>query len=189
MTREELEPLVAAGMTVREIAAALGSSPTTVRRHLDRHGLETGRTRRLRETAPARATGARVTTAVCDRHGRTLFTRSPSGAFRCQQCRNDAVNRRRRAVKEALIAAAGGACALCGYSRSAAALQFHHREPIQKAFGISDRGISRALEYARKEAAKCVLLCATCHAEVEAGVARLPEKLSPDAPRQTNDLG
>jgi hypothetical protein len=28
-----------------------------------------------------------------------------------------------------------------------------------------------ALEAARAEAAKCVLLCANCHAEVEAGVA------------------
>ena len=189
MEREDLEPLIRAGLTVRQIAAAVGSSPTTVRRWLDRYGLETRRTRRLRETAGARAEATRVTTAVCDRHGQTPFTRSPSGAFRCQKCRNDAVNNRRRAVKEALIAAAGGACVLCGYSRSPAALQFHHREPIQKAFGISERGISRALEDARQEASKCVLLCATCHAEVEAGVARLPEKLSADAPRQKNDLG
>lgn len=160
------------------MAARLGISATTVRRRLREYGLATRRTRRLRETAAARAGGARTATAVCDRHGSTTFTRSPSGAFRCQLCRNEAVNRRRRAVKEALIAAAGGACVLCGYSRSAAALQFHHLEPIQKAFGISNRGISRALESAREEASKCVLLCATCHAEVEAGVATLPEKLS-----------
>ena len=178
MQRAELEALVDAGLTTRQIAAELGCSPTTVRRRLREFGLETPRIRRLRETAPARAGGARTTTAVCRRHGRTTFTRSPSGPFRCQLCRNDAVNRRRRAVKEALIAAAGGSCALCGYSRSAAALQFHHTEPIQKAFGISERGISRALEVARQEAAKCVLLCATYHAEVEAGIATLPEKSS-----------
>jgi hypothetical protein len=56
--------------------------------------------------------------------------------------------------------------------------QFHHRGPIQTVFGISERGISRALEDARQKAAKCALQCPTCHAEVEAGVARLPEKLS-----------
>jgi hypothetical protein len=51
-------------------------------------------------------------------------------------------------------------------------------EPILKAFNISERGMTRALARAREEARKCVLLCANCHAEVEAGVATLPEKLS-----------
>jgi hypothetical protein len=67
---------------------------------------------------------------------------------------------------------------LCGYARSAAALQFHHVDPIEKEFSISYDGQSRALATVQAEAEKCVLLCATCHAEVEAGVARLPEKLS-----------
>ena len=35
------------------------------------------------------------------------------------------------------------------------------------------RGVTRSLAAARAEAAKCVLLCANCHAEVEAGVKRL----------------
>jgi hypothetical protein len=34
--------------------------------------------------------------------------------------------------------------------------------------------LARALSAAREEAGKCVLLCANCHAEVEAGVATLP---------------
>jgi hypothetical protein len=34
--------------------------------------------------------------------------------------------------------------------------------------------VTRALAKAREEAAKCVLLCANCHAEVEAGIAQLP---------------
>jgi hypothetical protein len=81
-------------------------------------------------------------------------------------------------VKDALVSAAGGCCVLCGYARSPAALQFHHLDPIQKEFAISTNGVTRALAKARVEAEKCVLLCATCHAEVEAGVATLPEKLS-----------
>src|SRR3954447_10280899 len=178
ITRELLAALAEEGFTVRAIAAELGVSPTTVRRRLRKYGLETRRTQRLRETAPARAAGARTTLAECARHGVGTFTKSPSGAFRCLQCRNDAVSRRRRSVKEVLIAEAGGACVLCGYSRCSAALQFHHKEPILKAFSISERGVTRALAKAREEARKCVLLCANCHAEVEAGVATLPEKLS-----------
>src|SRR3954469_9377502 len=178
VTREQLAKLADRGLTIRAIAAELGVSPTTVRRRLRDYDLETPRTRRLRETAPARAAGARVTVAECPRHGHGPFTKSPSGGFRCLQCRSEAVSRRRRVVKEVLVAEAGGACALCGYARSAVALQFHHREPILKAFTISGRGATRALAKVREEARKCVLLCANCHAEVEAGVATLPEKLS-----------
>jgi hypothetical protein len=176
--RDQLVALVDQGLTVRQIAKRVDRSPNTVRHWMRRYDIETRRTRRLRESADARARGDRRIEASCPRHGRTTFTRSPSGAFRCLHCRNDAVSRRRRAIKDALVAAAGGACAVCGYDRSPAALQFHHEDPITKAFGISENGVTRTLEAALAEAAKCVLLCATCHAEVEAGVARLPEKLS-----------
>jgi hypothetical protein len=78
-------------------------------------------------------------------------------------------------VKQRLIEAAGGRCVLCGYDRSPAALQFHHATPADKAFSIAQGGVTRSLDRALAEARKCVLLCATCHAEVEAGVATLPE--------------
>src|SRR5829696_9567374 len=141
--RAQRAALVAQGLTMREIAAQLGVSATTVRRRLRKYGLDTRRTRRLRETGPARAAGSRSTVANCARHGRGTFTKSPTGGFRCLKCRAEAVSKRRRAVKAVLVAEAGGACALCGYSRSAAALQFHHVAPILKAFSISERG-SRA---------------------------------------------
>ena len=69
---------------------------------------------------------------------------------------------------------AGGSCVLCGYSRSMAALQFHHLDPDAKEFHLSFGGLSRSLFSVRAEARKCVLLCGNCHAEVEAGVATIP---------------
>jgi len=72
-----------------------------------------------------------------------------------------------------LIAEAGGACALCGYDRCVRALHFHHIDPETKEFGISRRGFTRSIQQMREEAAKCVLLCSNCHAEVEAGAATL----------------
>jgi AraC-like DNA-binding protein len=162
MSRQQLASLVERGLTIRAMASELAVSPTTVRRRLRKYGLETRRIRRLRATASARATGARRTVADCPRHGRGTFTRSPTGGFRCLQCRNDAVSRRRRMVKDILVTEAGGACKLCGYNRCSAALQFHHEEPILKAFSISERGVTRALAKAREEARKCVLLCANC---------------------------
>jgi len=78
-------------------------------------------------------------------------------------------------VKQRLVEEAGGCCALCGYARHTAVLQFHHLDPTTKRFGIGSRGLGRAWADLRAEAAKCVLLCPTCHAEVELGAATLPE--------------
>jgi hypothetical protein len=73
-------------------------------------------------------------------------------------------------VKEILVSEAGGKCRLCGYSRSLAALHFHHLDPGGKRFSLGREGITRSLAEMREEAEKCVLLCANCHAEVEAGI-------------------
>jgi 5-methylcytosine-specific restriction endonuclease McrA len=95
------------------------------------------------------------------------------GYYRCGRCRGDRVSERRRRLKEVLVAEAGGRCQLCGYDRSVAALEFHHVDPATKAFGLAVGGLTRGLAACREEAAKCVLLCSNCHAEVEAGVQAL----------------
>jgi hypothetical protein len=63
---------------------------------------------------------------------------------------------------------------ICGYSRCQQALQFHHLDPATKRFHLGHNGVCRSLTKSRAEAKKCVLLCANCHAEVEAGLAGLP---------------
>ena len=83
----------------------------------------------------------------------------------------------RRGVKLRLVAEAGGRCALCGYDRFSGALQFHHVDPETKRFGLAERGLTRSIEVVNAEARKCVLLCANCHAEVEAGFRTLPSGL------------
>jgi len=86
----------------------------------------------------------------------------------------EAVVRWRKRVKRQLVEEAGGACVACGYDNYQGALEFHHREPKAKAFGLSAHHVTRSIETLRGEAAKCVLLCANCHAEVEAGLRSLP---------------
>jgi hypothetical protein len=175
--REQLRALVEAGLSIRGIAADLGVSYTTVRYWMAKHGITTPRARRLAETAPARLSGAETTEAECPTHGVTTFIRRGTDGFRCRLCRTGAVQRRRREVKRILVAEAGGACVLCGYDRTLGGLHFHHRDPSQKAFALSRQGVTRSLASARAEAAKCVLLCSNCHAEVEAGDLQLPPSL------------
>jgi 5-methylcytosine-specific restriction endonuclease McrA len=112
---------------------------------------------------------------VCRSHGLTEFVLEGRGYYRCKKCRMERVMDWRRRAKLRLIAEAGGCCQICGYDRYSGALHFHHRDPAAKEFGISRSGFTRSMEKMRAEAAKCVLLCSNCHAEIEAGIARLPE--------------
>ncbi|HTA36256.1 MAG TPA: helix-turn-helix domain-containing protein, partial [Solirubrobacteraceae bacterium] len=175
LRREDLEELVARGSSIAQIAESLGRKPGTVRHWLREYGLRTqGAERRT-----ASKEGRREMTLHCSRHGSTTFRGRDDGGFRCTKCRSDAVSRRRRRVKEILVEEAGGACRLCGYARCLAALEFHHVAPSDKQFSLSQRGVARSIERARAEAGKCVLLCANCHAEVEAGVAELTTPNTP----------
>ena len=167
--REQLEDLVAEGLSIREIAVRVDRSPTTVRHWLREYGLKT-----LRERRPTVEDVDQVERR-CATHGIATFVRyGPRDHFRCVLCRRQRVTNRRRRVKEILVAEAGGACRLCGYDRTPAALHFHHVDPNEKSFALALQGVARSLDRCRTEAQKCVLLCANCHAEVEAGLARLP---------------
>src|SRR5215210_4203773 len=110
----------------------------------------------------------------CRTHGLTSFVLEGRGYYRCKQCRKQRVIEWRRRAKLRLIAEAGGACRLCGYHRYPGALHFHHVDPNAKEFALGQRGLTRGLARLRVEAAKCVLLCSNCHAEVEAGLVDLP---------------
>lgn len=189
LTRDELEPLVKEGLTVEGIARRLGIGDTTVRHWLKRHGLKTYRAQRRAMLAGMRRTGQREIDADCRKHGRTRHVRvTAERRLRCAKCRAEAVSRRRRKVKETLVAEAGGKCALCGYMRHSAALQFHHVDPATKSFGLGVRGITRSIEKLRDEAAKCVLLCANCHAELEVGAVELPVKSGPSMSVRGSEL-
>ena len=89
------------------------------------------------------------------------------------RCRSERVAEHRRRLKRMLVAQAGGCCVVCGYDGHPAAFDFHHLDPSQKSFELSLRGVTRSARVLRAEARKCVLLCARCHAEVEAGVTSL----------------
>lgn len=186
---EVLEALVAAQIPVREMARELDRSDSTVRYWLDKYRLELpvrpGRRGIVRRAIEA---GIEELPMECVRHGMTDHVLARPGRYLCRRCRSEAVARRRRRVKEILVREAGGQCQLCGYDRSIFALHFHHRDPKSKSFGLAQRGITRAIRQVREEAAKCVLLCANCHAEVEWGDATLPRaaaRVSHDEPPPT----
>jgi transposase len=177
LTREQLEPFVESGATLQEMAETLGRSMSTIRHWLQKHGLTTLNRRGPRPRADeARAAGLTEIELECPRHGRTRFFLRSGGYWRCRRCNSEAVARWRRRKKRRLIEAAGGRCQLCGYKGYDGALHFHHLDPNTKQFALSRKGITRSLAEALAEAEKCILLCANCHAEIEGGVASLPNE-------------
>jgi 5-methylcytosine-specific restriction endonuclease McrA len=170
--RARLETLAARGVTLLAMAAELDRSIPTVRYWLRKWGISRPDCRRS-DIDPA--TAPRLADRACPKHGLVSFRLDPRGTYRCKRCRQEQVADRRRRVKRILVEEAGGSCALCGYHRCVAALQFHHRDPAAKRFALSSKGVTRGIAAARAEAQKCVLLCANCHAEVEAGARRLTE--------------
>ena len=166
-TREALLELVERGMSVRQIGKELELSFAGVQYWLAKYDLRTEPHHYSRRDADKPPSFLRE----CATHGWTEFV--PSGArgfYRCPKCAMERVAAYRRRVKEILVEEAGGRCRVCGYDIYVGALHFHHLDPSTKRFQVSHAGTTGSLQAMREEARKCVLLCANCHAEVEAGL-------------------
>jgi len=85
-----------------------------------------------------------------------------------RQTNIDSVSKRRKQNKLALLEYKGGCCERCGYNKCVAALEFHHLDPTTKEFPLN--GNTYGLERQKKEADKCILVCANCHREIHNGV-------------------
>ena len=113
----------------------------------------------------------------CRRHGvieHYLFSRGDGRfVYRCKRCVGEAVTRRHQKIRRTLIAEAGGSCRVCGYDRCIVNLHFHHVDPTKKSFNVNPSS-GKSLAAYRAEAAKCVLVCANCHGEIEAGLTPCP---------------
>ena len=103
----------------------------------------------------------------CPKHGLTEHVLQTNGSYKCKECRKDAVIDIRRRNKIKLVVYKGGKCERCGYDKCIDALEFHHLKPEEKEFKLSC-GEIKSFEKLKKEADKCIMLCANCHREIHA---------------------
>jgi len=74
-----------------------------------------------------------------------------NGKFCCSRCKNRYyVTKRRKDLKKALVEYKGGRCEKCGYNKCIAAMDFHHKDPKEKEFALSQRGLTKSLEILKK---------------------------------------
>ena len=71
------------------------------------------------------------------------------------------------------------ACEFCDEDRHIQILDFHHDNPYEKKFNIS-QCMAHTIEEVLAEAEKCTLTCANCHRLLHAGVISLEDKNAPE---------
>jgi hypothetical protein len=185
-----LVAMVSDEVPLSDMARRLNRNVSSVRHWLIKYELwPLPAAKRRAEARCARESGLERVKMDCRHHGRTEFILEGRGAYRCLKCRREAVIRWRRNAKVRLVKEAGGRCRLCGYAEFPGALQFHHLDPSKKSFGLAMRGLTRSVDELRREAAKCVLLCANCHAKVEWGSATIPQSAVNDGSTARGKLG
>jgi len=107
----------------------------------------------------------------CKTHGSTTYRwyRHSGGTngycYLCKACKYQLTVDRQNRHKEALVEYKGGKCSKCGYKKYSGALDFHHVDPSTKSFALSKGSMCKSLTALKKEADKCILLCANCHRE------------------------
>lgn len=85
--------------------------------------------------------------------------------FRCKKCNAERVHKSRKEQVKKLKLHFGGKCSKCGYSKYLECLDFHHLDPSEKEFSLSDNRSGKSFKKMLDEASKCALLCCRCHRE------------------------
>lgn len=91
-------------------------------------------------------------------------TASASQRTCCYDCMPDGIQLTRGMFLTKLKEQQGGQCIRCGYSKCLKALEFHHVDPNEKEFTISNDHFK--LSEAVEEIKKCILICSNCHREL-----------------------
>ena len=107
--------------------------------------------------------GEEKTCPICEKK---FFPRSAAANQRicCYDCMPDGTQLTRGVFLNKIKMVRGGKCARCGYDTCIKALEFHHLDPTQKEFTISNGNFR--LKEAIEESKKCILICSNCHREL-----------------------
>ena len=85
----------------------------------------------------------------------------------CKVCQYEKYNKvhikKRKELKLHYVELLGGKCSKCGYNKHPEILEFHHLDPKEKDFSVSN--LLRMGKQADNEILKCILLCPNCHKE------------------------
>lgn len=90
----------------------------------------------------------------------------------CDSCYEKIRKNKRKLLKLMAIKHKGGRCCICGYNKSIQALTFHHINPNNKKFNITNFLKQKDLDMDElyKELDKTICVCKNCHSEINSGI-------------------
>lgn len=123
-----------------------------------------------------RAQGISSVEKICNKCGKIFAVKQNAWNRRyCYDCMPEVSSsgaKNRQLIKQWALDYKGGKCEICGYNKCSDALEFHHEDPSQKEFSLSDRNLILDWQAIKLELDKCKLVCANCHREVHSEEAK-----------------
>lgn len=110
---------------------------------------------------------------ICQHCGQSFFPKKQAGNRKyCYNCVPEENISIRQKIKLWSVEYKGNKCSLCEYDKCIDALDFHHLNPDEKDFNISDHGLKMDWPLIKEELDKCILVCANCHREIHSNLAK-----------------
>lgn len=164
LEKETLIEMINSGLSTYQISKKINKSQTSVRHWLKKYNLETNYTNLTKKSDKE----YRICPKCKQELHKTNFYKKKGINFDsayCKPCTSIQTMERMIDFKLKCVEYKGGKCINCGYNKYYGALEFHHLNPEEKDFNISNIRTYKFNKRITEELDKCVLLCANCHRE------------------------
>jgi len=163
-----------------EIARQLNVSQTNVRYWLKKHNLKNNFSRSHVSIENGKKYKICPKCSIKKEFTKDNYYIKNGGDFHswCRDCNNKISHNKQKELKIKAVEYMGGKCFVCNYNKCISALEFHHIDPDQKEFSVSQLR-TYSWEKVKNELNKCICLCSNCHREVHAGLICLNENGGP----------
>ena len=168
MEKETLIGYINSGLSIGEISKLVNKGKTTVRYWLEKYELKTEKLS-FKDKGVIDYGDSRCCVKCNEYKSLSEFYQrrgKEGGSVYCKKCTGDQTLERQRLLKEQAVDYKGGKCCKCGYCKYQGALEFHHLDPTQKDFSLSQVKGNKFNDIIKKELDKCILVCANCHREI-----------------------
>ena len=179
MIESDLSLMINQGLSTHQIAKKTGKGQTTIRHWLKKFGLKTKPIYKTRKKEIIKNENG-IELKVCPKCNSTKelnkqnFYISSNGKTHswCKKCNDEVAYKKQKELKQRCVDMKGGKCVFCGYNKYVGSMDFHHTDPNEKEYSISDLR-TYSFDKIKSELDKCILVCRNCHGELHGGIITL----------------
>ncbi len=169
MEKEYLESLVEQGLSTRQISNIIKKGQTTVRYWLNKYDLKTkNKSFSNGYTGYKKANKDNQFCSCCDvklNSENSYLKKDKKNYYSlCKICFAEYTFKKRFNFKINALEYKQNNCESCGYNKDITALEFHHKNPVQKEINPA-KLYHKPWDFAKEELDKCSVLCSNCHRE------------------------